>query len=72
MRTHESEVMNTLNADDFGPNDSIFYQVTPVYRDATSTIPVRVKMAGALVRSNGRSQPVFDDGYITNTQGNTG
>ncbi|MEV0746685.1 DNA/RNA non-specific endonuclease [Streptomyces sp. NPDC050273] len=72
MRTHEFEVVNELKADDFGPNDSIFYQVTPVYESAESTIPVGVKMTGTLVRANGWSHPVFDDEYIPNTQANTG
>ncbi|MFF9377838.1 DNA/RNA non-specific endonuclease [Streptomyces griseoluteus] len=72
MRTHEAEVVNELEADEFGPNDSIFYEVTPVYENADSTIPVGVHMTGTLVRADGWSHPVFDDEYIPNTQANTG
>ncbi|MFE9819911.1 DNA/RNA non-specific endonuclease [Streptomyces sp. NBC_00236] len=72
MRTHEAEVVNELDADDFGPNDSIFYEVTPVYESADSTIPIGVNMTGTLVRANGWSHPVFDDEFIPNTQGNSG
>lgn len=73
MRTPcESDVVKELDADDFGPDDSIFYEVTPVYQNAESTIPVGVHMSGTLVRANGWSHPVFDDMYISNTQANTG
>ncbi|MGZ2357165.1 DNA/RNA non-specific endonuclease [Streptomyces sp. 372A] len=65
-------MVNELKSDDFGPNDSIFYEVTPVYESADSTIPVGVKMTGTPARANGWSHPVFDDEYIPNTPANTG
>jgi hypothetical protein len=37
----------------FGPDDAIFYRVTPVYNDDTSTIPVGVTMNANIERADG-------------------
>lgn len=72
MRTYEFEAQKAVEDDNFGPNDAIFYRVTPDYRDGTSTIPEGVTMSATVERADGTSQPLFPDIYITNTQSNTG
>jgi hypothetical protein len=46
--------------------------VTPVYKDATSTIPVGVTMSAYIERANGTTEELFPNVYVTNTYGNTG
>ncbi|MFD7093082.1 DNA/RNA non-specific endonuclease [Streptomyces sp. NPDC059896] len=72
MRTYEFEAQRTVALDSFGPNDAIFYQVTPVFRDATSTIPVGVTMSANIERANGTMAQLFPNVYVPNTQENTG
>ncbi|MER6414967.1 DNA/RNA non-specific endonuclease [Streptomyces humidus] len=72
MRTYEFAAQTAVANAAFGPNDAIFYQVTPDYRDDTSTIPQGVTMSATIERADGSSQPLFPDVYITNTQRNTG
>lgn len=76
MRTYEALAQNAVKAVKdggiLGPNDAVFYQVTPEYHDSTSTIPHRVLMSARVERSDGKSQPLFPDVYIDNTQGKTG
>lgn len=72
MRTYEFAAQTAVANAAFGPNDAIFYQVTPDYRDDTSTIPQGVTMRATVERADGTSQPLFPDVYITNTQRNTG
>jgi hypothetical protein len=72
MRTYEFEAQRTVKDANFGANDAILYQVTPDYRDNTSTIPEGVTMSATVERADGTSQPLFPDVYITNTQRNTG
>lgn len=72
MRTYESMAQNMLKDGTFGPDDAIFYQVTPVYTDATSTIPVGVTMAANIERANGTTEELFPNVYVPNTKGNTG
>ncbi|AXE27822.1 hypothetical protein C0216_28335 [Streptomyces globosus] len=76
MRTYEALAQKSAKAVKdggiLGPNDAIFYEVTPDYRDGTSTIPVGVKMSARIERSDGTSQLLFPDVYITNTYKNTG
>ncbi|MFE0276038.1 DNA/RNA non-specific endonuclease [Streptomyces sp. NPDC058992] len=72
MRTYEFEAQKEVAELSFGTNDAIFYQVTPVYRDATSTIPVGVTMSANIERANGTTELLFPNVYIPNTQGNTG
>ncbi len=40
MRTFESKAQSLIKGPiaNFGPNDAVFYEVTPVYKDANSTI----------------------------------
>lgn len=56
----------------FGANDAIFYEVTPVYKDAKSTIPLGVTMHGTIQRANGTTEELFPNVYVTNTLQNTG
>ncbi|MFD5805512.1 DNA/RNA non-specific endonuclease [Streptomyces sp. NPDC127020] len=73
MRTFEQAAQKLVKEDpNFQANDALFYQVTPDYKDATSTIPVGVTMTATVQRADGTSQPLFPEVYITNTKGNTG
>ncbi|MFL5994548.1 MAG: DNA/RNA non-specific endonuclease [Streptomyces sp.] len=72
MRTYEFEAQRTVALDSFGPNDAIFYQVTPVFRDATSTIPVGVTMSANIERANGTTEQLFPNVFVPNTQADTG
>ncbi|WP_399891406.1 DNA/RNA non-specific endonuclease [Streptomyces sp. BBFR51] len=73
MRTFELAAQKLVKEDpNFQANDALFYQVTPEYQDATSTIPVGVTMTATVQRADGTSQPLFPEVYITNTKGNTG
>ncbi|MFD5548794.1 DNA/RNA non-specific endonuclease [Streptomyces goshikiensis] len=76
MRTYEAMAQKSVKAVKdggiLGPNDAVFYQATPDYRDSTSTIPQGVRLSARVERSDGTSQPLFPDVYITNTQKNTG
>ncbi|MFD7625525.1 DNA/RNA non-specific endonuclease [Streptomyces sp. NPDC059851] len=76
MRTYEAvaqkAVREVKDGGILGPNDAIFYQVTPKYKNGDSTIPEGVTMSARVERSDGTSQPLFPDIYITNTQKNTG
>ncbi|MGV9878059.1 DNA/RNA non-specific endonuclease [Streptomyces sp. NPDC003006] len=72
MRTYEAEAQKKVAEQSFGANDAILYQVTPVYRDATSTIPVGVTMNANIERANGTTEQLFPNVYVPNTQGNTG
>ncbi|WP_327286403.1 MULTISPECIES: DNA/RNA non-specific endonuclease [unclassified Streptomyces] len=76
MRTYEAVAQRAArevkDGGILGPNDAIFYQVTPDYLNSDSTIPQAVTMSARVERSDGTSQPLFPDVYITNTQKNTG
>ncbi|MFI6933967.1 DNA/RNA non-specific endonuclease [Streptomyces sp. NPDC050287] len=72
MRTYEAQAQNMVADQSFGANDAILYQVTPVYRDATSTIPVGVTMSANIERADGTTELLFPNVYVTNTQANTG
>ncbi|WP_411144391.1 DNA/RNA non-specific endonuclease [Streptomyces sp. x-80] len=74
MRTYETMAQNMIKGDVglFGADDAIFYQVTPVYKDATSTIPVGVTMKANIERANGATEELFPNVYVPNTKGNTG
>lgn len=72
MRTYEAMVQVALNAANMGPNDAVFYQVSPDYIDATSTIPWGVTMSATVERANGTSRPLFSGIAIPNTQVSSG
>ncbi|MFJ7900704.1 hypothetical protein ACIQ6V_09450 [Streptomyces sp. NPDC096198] len=73
MRTFELAAQKLVKQDpNFQATDALFYQVTPTYQDAASTIPVGVTMSATVQRADGTSQPLFPDVYIPNTKGNTG
>ncbi|OKJ18845.1 hypothetical protein AMK23_35085 [Streptomyces sp. CB02130] len=72
MRSYEQQAQKALANGTVGPNDAILYQVTPDYRDSTSTIPVGVTMSATLERADGSTRPFFPDIYISNTKANTG
>ncbi|MER5603455.1 DNA/RNA non-specific endonuclease [Streptomyces sp. NPDC002265] len=74
MRTYESMAQNLIKGSVslFGPDDAIFYQVTPVYNDDTSTIPVGVTMSANIERADGTTEELFPNVYVTNTLKNTG
>ncbi|MFH9015607.1 DNA/RNA non-specific endonuclease [Streptomyces sp. NPDC017943] len=74
MRTYEAMAQKVIKSDvsAFGPDDAIFYQVTPVYNDGTSTIPVGVTMTADIERADGTIERLFHNVYVTNTLKNTG
>jgi hypothetical protein len=74
MRTYEAMAQKLIqgSVDAFGPDDAIFYQVTPVYNDDTSTIPVGVTMSANIERADGTTEELFPNVYVTNTLKNTG
>lgn len=72
MRTFEAEAQDEVKEPDFGPNDAILYQVTPVFRDATSTIPTGVTMTATIERANGTTEQLFPNVYVPNTLKDTG
>lgn len=74
MRTYETDAENLVKGDIalFGPNDAIFYEVTPVYKDAKSTVPTGVTMRATIQRANGTTEELFPNVYVTNTYTNTG
>ncbi|WP_107420904.1 DNA/RNA non-specific endonuclease [Streptomyces sp. CB03234] len=74
MRTYESIAQTMIKdpASSLGANDAVFYQVTPVYKDANSTIPVGVTMSANIQRANGTTEVLFPSVYVTNTLQNTG
>ncbi|MER5733520.1 DNA/RNA non-specific endonuclease [Streptomyces sp. NPDC002138] len=76
MRTYETvaqlAVRPVVKGGILGPNDAIFYEVTPDYQNADSTIPVGVRITARIERSDGTTQPLFPDVSIPNTYKNTG
>ncbi|WP_345983793.1 hypothetical protein [Streptomyces sp. DSS69] len=72
MRSYEGQAQKAQTNGTVGPNDAILYQVTPHYRDSTSTIPVGVTMSATLERADGSTLPFFPDRYASNTKANTG
>ncbi|MEV5549738.1 DNA/RNA non-specific endonuclease [Streptomyces sp. NPDC052309] len=74
MRTFETKAQDLIKGPiaAFGANDAVFYQVTPVYKDASSTIPTGVTMSGTIQRANGTTEELFPNVYVTNTYQNTG
>ncbi|MBW8738822.1 MAG: DNA/RNA non-specific endonuclease [Streptomyces turgidiscabies] len=74
MRTFESKTQDLIKGPlaAFGANDAVFYEVTPVYKDANSTIPLGVTMHATIQRANGTTEELFPNVYVTNTLQNTG
>ncbi|WP_320783828.1 DNA/RNA non-specific endonuclease [Streptomyces sp. CRN 30] len=72
MRTYEAQVQAAVTATTMGPNDAVFYEVTPNYRNGTSTIPWGVTMSATIQRADGTTQPLFSGIVITNTQAASG
>lgn len=72
MRTYEAQVQSAVAAATMGPNDAVFYQVTPDYLDGTSTIPWGVTMSATVQRADGTTRPLFSGIVITNTQASSG
>ncbi|MFC7892201.1 DNA/RNA non-specific endonuclease [Streptomyces sp. NPDC057381] len=74
MRTYEDLTRNLIKGPlaAFGTSDAVFYEVTPVYRDASSTIPTGVTMRATIQRANGTTEELFPNVYVTNTYQNTG
>ncbi|MDX3458056.1 DNA/RNA non-specific endonuclease [Streptomyces sp. ME02-8801-2C] len=74
MRTYETIAQNMIkdSSSSLGASDAIFYEVTPVYKDAKSTIPVGVTMSANIERASGATEELFPSVYVTNTLQNTG
>ncbi|GAA2921724.1 hypothetical protein GCM10020221_17390 [Streptomyces thioluteus] len=68
MWTYEKQVKNTVeDPTKVGPDDAVFYMVTPLYRDSTSTIPTGVTMSAAIQRADG-TQSLLPITGVTNTE----
>ncbi|MFD7063173.1 DNA/RNA non-specific endonuclease [Streptomyces sp. NPDC059906] len=74
MRTYETIAQKMIkdSGSGLGPSDAVFYQVTPIYKNAKSTIPVGVTMSANIERANGATEELFPNVYVTNTLKNTG
>ncbi|MFJ9041873.1 DNA/RNA non-specific endonuclease [Streptomyces sp. NPDC102406] len=70
MWEFEKKVRDQVASDTFGPDDAILYQVTPMYLNATSTIPVSVTMSAKIERGDGSIEQLFSNVDILNTQDN--
>ncbi|WP_228975651.1 DNA/RNA non-specific endonuclease [Streptomyces sp. DH12] len=71
MRTYEKAVKDAVDATTMGPDDAVYYQVTPLYKNDASTIPTGVTMSAAIQRADG-TQSLLPITGVTNTKGNTG
>lgn len=71
MRTYERDVKDAVDAATMGPDDAVYYLVTPLYKDDASTIPTGVMMSAAVQRADG-TQSLLPITGVTNTKGNTG
>ncbi|MFK8909396.1 DNA/RNA non-specific endonuclease [Streptomyces sp. YS-3] len=71
MRTYEKQVKDAVDAATMGPDDAVYYQVTPLYKNDASTIPTGVMMSAAVQRADG-TQSVLPLTGVTNTHGTTG
>lgn len=75
MRSYETmaeKLVKGTSVLSFGTDDALLYEVTPVYRNANSTIPTGVVMSAEVQRPNGTVEELFPDVYVTNTYKNTG
>ncbi|MET7778991.1 DNA/RNA non-specific endonuclease [Streptomyces mirabilis] len=74
MRTFETMAQKMIrdSSSSLGTDDAVFYQVTPVYNDETSTIPVGVTMNANIERADGTTEELFPNVYVPNTLKNTG
>ncbi|MBW8818787.1 MAG: DNA/RNA non-specific endonuclease [Streptomyces sp.] len=70
MRTYEALVKNWVTF--LSSNDAVYYEVTPNYKDSTSTIPDGVTMSATLELDNGFQYPLFQNVFIPNTQASSG
>ncbi|OPC77745.1 hypothetical protein B4N89_36255 [Embleya scabrispora] len=74
MRTYEAITQKLIKGKPpgIGADEAVFYQVTPVYKNVESTVPVGVTMSAHVERANGATEKAFTNVYVTNTLGNTG
>ncbi|WP_327724394.1 DNA/RNA non-specific endonuclease [Streptomyces europaeiscabiei] len=74
MRTFETMAQKMIrgSSSSLGTDDAVFYQVTPVYNDDTSTIPVGVTMNAKIEQADGTTEELFPNVYVPNTLKNTG
>ncbi|MFG2287721.1 DNA/RNA non-specific endonuclease [Streptomyces sp. NPDC048595] len=71
MRTYEKQVQDAVTAPTMGPDDAVFYQVTPLYKDGASTIPTGVTMSATVQRADGTQNLLFITS-VPNTQASSG
>ncbi|GAA0698736.1 hypothetical protein GCM10010193_62000 [Kitasatospora atroaurantiaca] len=72
MRQYEIMVKKAVDALPEGEAAAVYYVVTPVYRDASSTIPLGVNMSATVQLPNGASWPVFYTTSLLNVPYNNG
>ncbi|MDX3751988.1 DNA/RNA non-specific endonuclease [Streptomyces sp. AK08-02] len=68
MWEYEEQVRDEVRLASFSEDDAIFYEVTPRYTTADSTIPVGVTISAKIEREDGSVEPMFGNVYIPNTQ----
>lgn len=67
MQPDESEVYDTVTDTKLmGPEDAVYFKVTPEYAYPTSTIPYEIIMTAAIQRANGTSEPLFTGDIVPN------
>lgn len=70
MRYYEILVQKAVDA--LPPGAAVYYVVTPVYRDDSSTIPQGASMSATVQLPNGASWPVFHSTSVVNTSHDNG
>jgi hypothetical protein len=78
MQTNESDVYTEVTGKNpttlqpyLGPEDAVYYVVTPNYHTGDSTIPYQITMTATVQRADGTSEPLFSD-VVSNTSSVSG
>jgi len=67
MRESETEVYDTVtDAREVGPDDTVYFEVSPVYLNPASTIPYEFSMTASIERANGTSETIFTNDVVPN------
>ncbi|MFD7587467.1 DNA/RNA non-specific endonuclease [Kitasatospora sp. NPDC059811] len=72
MRMFEARVQKEVNALSADGNAAVYYVVTPLYRDDSSTIPWGASMSATVQLPDGTSLPVFNEQTLLNIPENGG
>ena len=73
MRESETEVFDTVtDAREVGPDDAVYFVVSPVYLNPASTIPYEFSMTARIERANGTSETIFTNDVVANVSSVSG